>query len=188
MLTRLAVKQWLPPVHFRLWAHFRISSSPDCFQIPYIRIAFIDHLDNFKLGRPRNSENGVHMYNGEGNRFAYFILFFLNMLREWNETKLFFFIGYLRTGSGEGFVRTLWTPFGYATIKLSLVNCTLLRWSSPVCTLAIFDLYLLSCQPRVTVASYVVYKVITDLKSIDHLCIYSIRRIGLIHKWSIDSH
>ena len=25
-----------------------------------------------------------------------------------------------------------------------------------------------------------------DLESIDHLCIYPIRRIGLIHKWSID--
>ena len=33
-----------------------------------------------------------------------------------------------------------------------------------------------------------VYKVIRDLESIDHLCINPIRRIGLIHKWSIDSH
>ena len=40
---------------------------------------------------------------------------------------------------------------------------------------------LLSCQPRVTVASCFVYKVIRDLESIDHLCINPIRRIGLIH-------
>ena len=33
-----------------------------------------------------------------------------------------------------------------------------------------------------------VYKVIRDLESIDHLCINPILRIGLIHKWSIDSH
>ena len=33
-----------------------------------------------------------------------------------------------------------------------------------------------------------VYKVIRDLESIDHLCINPIRRIGLIHKCSIDSH
>ena len=41
---------------------------------------------------------------------------------------------------------------------------------------------LLSCQPRVTVTSYFVYKVIRDLESIDHLCINPIHRIGLIHK------
>ena len=44
----------------------------------------------------------------------------------------------------------------------------------------------LSCQPRVTVTSCFVYKVITDLASIDHWCINPIHRIGLIHKWSID--
>ena len=33
-----------------------------------------------------------------------------------------------------------------------------------------------------------VYKIINDLESIDHLCINPIRRIGLILKWSIDSH
>ena len=32
-----------------------------------------------------------------------------------------------------------------------------------------------------------VYKVIRDLRSIDHLCIVPIHRIGLIHKWSINS-
>ena len=44
------------------------------------------------------------------------------------------------------------------------------------------DRLLLSCQPRVTVMSYFVNKVIRDLESIDHLCINPIRRIGLIHK------
>ena len=33
------------------------------------------------------------------------------------------------------------------------------------------DIRLLSCQPRVTVMSCFVYKVIRDLESIDHLCI-----------------
>ena len=46
---------------------------------------------------------------------------------------------------------------------------------------------LLSCQPRVTVTSCFVCKVIRDLESIDPLCINPIRRIGLIHKWSINS-
>ena len=40
----------------------------------------------------------------------------------------------------------------------------------------------LSCQPRVTVTSRFVYKVIRDLESIDRLCINPIQRIGLIHK------
>ena len=31
-------------------------------------------------------------------------------------------------------------------------------------------------------------KFIKDLESKDHLCINPIHRIGLIHKWSIDSH
>ena len=47
---------------------------------------------------------------------------------------------------------------------------------------------LLSCQPRVTVTPCFVYKVIRDLESIDHLCINPIRRIGLIHMWSIHLH
>ena len=46
---------------------------------------------------------------------------------------------------------------------------------------------LLSCQPRVTLMSYFVYKVISDFESIDYLCINLIRRIGLIRQWSIDS-
>ena len=40
----------------------------------------------------------------------------------------------------------------------------------------------LSCQPRVTVTSSFVYKVIRDLESTDHLCINPILWIGLIHK------
>ena len=43
-------------------------------------------------------------------------------------------------------------------------------------------LCVLSCQPRVTVTSCFVYKVIRDLLSIDHLYISPICRIGLIHK------
>ena len=46
---------------------------------------------------------------------------------------------------------------------------------------------LLLCQPKVTVTSRFVYIVIRYLESIDHLCINPIRRIELIHKWSIDS-
>ena len=45
---------------------------------------------------------------------------------------------------------------------------------------------LLSCQPRVTVTSYFVYKAIRDLESIDHLFINYIHRIGLIHKRNFD--
>ena len=36
--------------------------------------------------------------------------------------------------------------------------------------------FLLSCQPKVTVASCFVYKVIMDFSSIDHLCINPIHR------------
>ena len=39
-----------------------------------------------------------------------------------------------------------------------------------------------------TVTSWLVYKCIRDLESIYHLCITPIHRIGIIHKWSIDSH
>ena len=45
----------------------------------------------------------------------------------------------------------------------------------------------LHCQPRVTVTSCFVYKVISNLESIDHWCINPIRRIGLIHERSTDS-
>ena len=45
----------------------------------------------------------------------------------------------------------------------------------------------LSCQPRVTLTSCFVYNFISDLESLDHLCINPIHRIGLIHKQSIDS-
>ena len=47
--------------------------------------------------------------------------------------------------------------------------------------IGMYDIQLLSCQPRVKVTLCFVYKVIRDLKSIDHLCIDPIRRIGLIH-------
>ena len=60
-----------------------------------------------------------------------------------------------------------WTPDGHSTITIA-------------------HLELLSCQPRVTVMSGFVYKVIRDLESIDHLCINPIHRIGFIHKWYID--
>ena len=40
------------------------------------------------------------------------------------------------------------------------------------------ETYLLTCQPRVTVTTYFVYKVIRDLESIDRLCINPIRRIN----------
>ena len=43
-------------------------------------------------------------------------------------------------------------------------------------------IHILSCQPRVTVMSCFVYKVIRDLESIDHSCINPIHSIGLIHK------
>ena len=46
---------------------------------------------------------------------------------------------------------------------------------------------LLSCQSRVSKTIRFVYKVIRDLESIDHLFINPIHRIGLIHKWSLDS-
>ena len=42
--------------------------------------------------------------------------------------------------------------------------------------------HLLSCQPRVTVMSCFVYKVIYDLESNNRLFINPIQRIGLIHK------
>ena len=51
-----------------------------------------------------------------------------------------------------------------------------------------FRWHVLSCRPRVTVTSCFVYKVIKDLESMYHLCINPIHRIGLIHKWYIDSH
>ena len=46
---------------------------------------------------------------------------------------------------------------------------------------------LLSCQPRVTLTSCSVYKVIRDLESIDHLFINPTHRIGSILKRPFDS-
>ena len=51
----------------------------------------------------------------------------------------------------------------------------------PVCKIN-QQIALLSCQPRVTVTSRIVYKVIRDLESIDHLIINPIHRIRLIQK------
>ena len=46
-------------------------------------------------------------------------------------------------------------------------------------------IYLLPCQPRVTVTPCFVYDAIRDLESIDHMCINPIQKIGLIR--TIDS-
>ena len=59
-------------------------------------------------------------------------------------------------------------------MELSRVEWSGVEWSAVA--------QLLSCQPRVTVTSCFVYKVIRDLESIDHLCINPIRRLGLINK------
>ena len=59
-------------------------------------------------------------------------------------------------------------------------------WSLVCCAVKYSVAFLLSCQPRVTVTSCFVYKVIRDLESVDHLCINPIRRIGLIHVLSVD--
>ena len=84
-------------------------------------------------------------------------------------------------------LRPAWTtPLELKIPMTTSIGCLLFS------SLAIFLLkreenYILSSQPRVTVTPFFVYKVIRDLESIDHLCIDPIRRIGLIHKWSIDS-
>ena len=45
-----------------------------------------------------------------------------------------------------------------------------------------FEIILSYCPASVTVMSWLVFKVIRDLESIDPLCINPIHRIGLIHK------
>ena len=61
-------------------------------------------------------------------------------------------------------------------LKKKLLNCSKNIFESS-------KYLVLSCQPRVTVTSCFVFKVIRDLESIDHhLCINPIHRIGLIHK------
>ena len=63
-----------------------------------------------------------------------------------------------------------------------------LKWVYFIYTLYNMDCFcVLSCQPRVTATSCFVYKVIRDLESVDYICINPIRRIGLIHKYSINS-
>ena len=59
---------------------------------------------------------------------------------------------------------------------------------APCCALEQETSSLLSCQPRVTVTSCFVYNVIRYLESMDHVYINPIRRKGLIHTWSVDSH
>ena len=59
---------------------------------------------------------------------------------------------------------------------------------APFCSISpVSSIFTLSYQPKVTVTSCFVYKVIRDIESIDHLCINPILWIGLIYKWSIDS-
>ena len=67
----------------------------------------------------------------------------------------------------------MWTLIIYAT-QLFIVGICVKPYEN--------EAKVLSCQPRVTMASSFVYKVIRDLASIDYLCINPIRRIGLIHK------
>ena len=54
--------------------------------------------------------------------------------------------------------------------------------SKPINTVSYVFRQVLSSQPRVTVTTCFVYKVIRDMQSINHLCINPIHRIGLIHK------
>ena len=62
-------------------------------------------------------------------------------------------------------------------------QCTSKRYVAFVDTDTMFiTRIVLSCQPRVTVTSCFVYKVIRNLELIDHGCINPIRRLGLIHK------
>ena len=49
-------------------------------------------------------------------------------------------------------------------------------------------MHVLSCQPRVTVTSCLVFTIIRDSESIYHSCINPFHRIWLIHKWSFHSH
>ena len=78
-------------------------------------------------------------------------------------------------------------PFWKATTVQNFRIFTVIQCKQPIKYLEhvnLLDLkrYLLSCQPIVIVPSCFVYKVITALELIDHLCINPIPRIGLIHK------
>ena len=100
-------------------------------------------------------------------------------------------------GKGWPLGSRLWCLLWVCHFPIGILGqvCYLIVSIPDLCTITYFlygslncCIYLLSCQPRVTVTSCFVYKVNRDLELIDHLCINPIRRIGLIHKWSIDSH
>ena len=82
-------------------------------------------------------------------------------------------------GSEEGW--SVSDGFQLQTALILIGVCNIVDMSTTECVFD-FDIDLLSCQPRVTVTSCFVYKVIMDLYSIDHLCINPILRIGLIQK------
>ena len=90
-------------------------------------------------------------------------------------------------------VCVLWSQVCQAQLWECMPNCTaslaIQQVFSKPCLVNLIskDTHLLSCQPRVTVTSCFVYKVIRDLWSIDYLCFNPILQIGLIRKWSIDS-
>ena len=81
-----------------------------CLFCTQLVFEFFEHLLYsfvFTVADPGFLEKGVHMYEGVGVRFADFLLFFLNIIWKWNNLvsvrpKYFIFIGYLRTGDGEG--------------------------------------------------------------------------------------
>ena len=72
--------------------------------------------------------------------------------------------------------------FGHIVAPLSCIFAVVNIFAHKYFRWLIISATLLSCQPRLTVASCFVYKVIMDLSSIDLLCINPIRGIGLIHK------
>ena len=74
------------------------------------------------------------------------------------------------TTASRSRVRHLTTESLCSLITLFILDSSLFR---------VYNLIVLSCQPRLTVTSCFVYKVITDLESIDHLCMNPIRRSDL---------
>ena len=74
-------------------------------------------------------------------------------------------------------------------ISIVLITVTFPRGdNSRRCHWVAFNYWRVSQEWQWPVTSSVIYNVIKDLESIDHLCINPFRRIGLIRKWSIDSH
>ena len=72
--------------------------------------------------------------------------------------------------------------FFLSDLVRNILKCNCSPYSTSYLPGALLCSNVLSCQPRVTVTPFYVYKVIRDLESIDHLCINPIHRIGLIHK------